>query len=148
MVSAPVFQEGLLPLPTGERPVVLRLRFDLDVDSLTTRPGPLTTSDATLGLCAPAPLIDHAPLRAIPEVMHDAISTAQFGDGRDLNFFGWVDSTCQGTMLSVVSLMNDGSVEVRLFKPASLPPPGAGPEARPGFGLFQLDRVARTGCEF
>src|SRR5262245_33858261 len=103
MVSAPVFQEGLLPLPSATSPPTLKLRLDLNVDGLTSRPGPLTTDDATtdhVGLCAPAPLFDRAPLRAIPEVMHDAISSMQFGDGRDLNFFAWADSTCQGTMLS------------------------------------------------
>lgn len=147
MVSAPVFQEGLLPAG----PPTLRMRLDLDIDDLTGRPGPITTDDATpghLGLCAPLPLFDRAPLRAIPEVMHDAISTAQFGDGRDLNFFAWADSTCQGTTLNVISLMSDESVEVRVFKPAKLPPPDAGPDARPGFGLFQLKRIARKDCDF
>jgi hypothetical protein len=80
--------------------------------------------------------------------MHDAISTAQFGDGRDLNFFAWADTTCQGTTLDVISLMSDESVEVRVFKPAKLPPPDAGPEARPGFGLFQLKRTPRKDCNF
>lgn len=153
MVSAPVFQEGLLPAPPREP--ALRLRLDLDVDDLTERPGPISTDDTGAaadpdhaGLCAPRALFDKAPLRAIPEVMHDAISMMQFGDGRDLNFFAWVDSSCQGTMLSVVSLMSDGSVEMRLLKPAKLPPPDAGPEARPGFGLFQLKRTDRKSCNF
>ena len=104
-------------------------------------PGVITTDDAARGLCSDdgRPLIDQAPLRAIEELSHDPLSLLEFGDGREHNFFGWVDSTCQGTMVAVVSLMSDDKVEVRLLKPAPLPMPDAPPERRPGFALFPLD---------
>nr|PZN29496.1 MAG: hypothetical protein DIU78_00090 [Pseudomonadota bacterium] len=111
--------------------------------------GTLATDDATDGLCAEAgkPLLEDAPLRAIPELDHDPLSTLEFGEGREYNFFGWVDSTCVGTLLAVVSLMRNGEIEVRLLKPAALPPPNAPPDRRPGFALFHLAR-RDEGCGF
>lgn len=124
-----------------ERPD-LRMALELDMDSLTVQPGAITTStrDPTGGLCGPLPLFDHAPLRAITGVMNDPLSLIEFGDGREYNFFAWVDSTCLGSMVSVVSLMKNDSVEVRLLKPKPEPAPGAADEVRPGFILFQLTR--------
>jgi hypothetical protein len=58
-----------------------------------------------------------------------------------------VDSTCQGTLLSVVSLMRNGGVELRLFKPG-LETTGHAPAAeRAGFGVFLLKRREK-GCRF
>jgi hypothetical protein len=148
LVSSPVLQEGFVPANVGPD---LRLSFKLDTDALTSAPGVLSTDDAPpkQGLCSAdgRPLIDQAPLRAIEELSHDALSMLEFGDGREHNFFGWVDSTCQGTMLAVVSLMNDDGVEVRLLKPAALPAPDAPPERQPGFALFPLTRYSQ-GCGF
>jgi hypothetical protein len=125
-------------IPPGSRPT-LALRLELDIDSLTVQPGFLTTND-TDGFCVPAPLFDRAPLRAIPEVMNDPLSLLEFGDGREYNFFAWVDSSCQGTMVSVVSLMKNDEVEVRLLKPKPMPAPEALDKDRPGFILFRLAR--------
>ena len=146
MVRSPVFQEGFVP--EGEPPA-LGLKFQLDTERLGTVPGVLTTDDADRGLCRDLgrPLIDQAPLRAIEEVSHDPLSLIEFGDGREHNFFGWVDSTCQGTMLAVVSLMSDDGVEVRLLKPAALTTPNAPPERTPGFAVFPLTRRS-SGCGF
>jgi hypothetical protein len=146
LVSSPLFQEGFLPEGVPPR---LRLKLTLDTDAMTSRPGELTSDDADQGLCSAdgRPLLDHAPLRAIEELSHDPLSLLEFGDGREHNFLGWVDSTCQGTLLSVVSLMSDGNVEVRLLKPAALAPPDAPPEAKPGFALFPLERRPQ-GCGF
>ena len=101
------------------------------------------------GLCASSGtvLFDNAPLRAIPELDHDPLSTLEFGEGRDYNFFAWVDSTCQGTMLSLVSLMRNDAIEVRLLKPAAMPPAEAQAAHRPGFALFTLSRK-NEGCGF
>jgi len=146
LVRSPILQEGFLPEGAEPR---LKLKMTLDTDALTSVPGVLSTDDATTGLCRDdgRPLIDQAPLRAIQELSHDPLSMLEFGDGREHNFFAWVDSTCQGTMLAVVSLMSDGKVEVRLLKPAALAPPDAPPESKPGFALFPLTRQSE-GCGF
>ena len=144
MVRAPLFQDALLPDNT---PPNLHLHLELDVSSLTTHPGTLTSSDAETGLCSSEgkPLFDGARLRAIDEMFHDSLSDLQFGDGHQHDFFAWVDSTCQGTMLAVISLLTNGDVEVRLLKPAADPPEGASAAERPGFAVFGLKR-SETGC--
>ena len=168
MVGAPAFHEGLLP---DGVPPTLRLRMTLDIEALRDRTaravgtseaaashvphpetvivGTLATDDATDGLCADEsrPLLDDAPLRVIPELDHDPLSTLEFGEGREYNLFGWVDTTCLNTLLAVVSLMRNGDVEVRLLKPAALPPPNANAARRPGFALFHLTR-RDEGCGF
>jgi hypothetical protein len=152
LVAAPPFEEGLLPKGP---PRSLLLKLTLDVTALTSRGdqsaivGEVSTDDRDRGLCAAegTALFEAAPLRTIPALDHDPLSTLDFGSGRDYSFFSWVDSTCQQTMLAVVSLMRNEDVEVRLFKPAALPPPSAGPELQPGFGLFELHR-RDEGCTF
>lgn len=139
MLSAPVFHEGFLP---EGLPPSLRLRLVLHNAVGGARPGHITTDDADRGLCSDGdqPLFSVAPLRTMTELEHDLLSTMSFGEGIEHNILAWVDSTCQGTMFSVVSLLRDDSVQVRLLKPAPLPPPDAGPERRPGFALFHLER--------
>ena len=117
----------------------LELSLTLNTGKLSSEPGFLRSSDASNGFCAPRPLFQDSPLRAIPEVDHDVLSALSFGEGHEHDFFVWVDSTCQGTMLGVVSLMKNRQVELRLFKPARLPDPDAPPEARPGFAVFHMD---------
>ena len=142
---APTFaQDGLLPDDMDDK---VEARLELDLDNAARHPGKLWTSDARWGLCTPQPLFDAAPLRSIEQVDNDPIATLDFGEGREHSFFAWVDSTCQATMLSVVSLMRNGGVELRLFKPA---PEGEGrvPAAeRAGFGVFLLKR-RDGGCDF
>ncbi len=156
LVSAPLFQEGLLPEGT---PPTLRMRLDLDVQRLASRPGTLTTDDAARGLCSANgdPLFLEAPLRTITEALHDPLSTATIGEGRDQNVFAYVDSACGHSMIAVLSLMNGGGVEVRLLKPGPEPntePPDTEPSAdtpkteRPGFGLFVLERQRKTDCAY
>lgn len=143
MVSSPVFQSGFVP--EGGKPA-LRLRLHLDIDALTTAPGTLTSDDRERGLCQDSdkPLFDEARLRAIPEVLHDAISTLEFGQGRVHSFFAYVDSVCQGTMLAVISLMKNQEVELRLFKPAADSASDA-PENSSGYALFHLKPTANCG---
>jgi hypothetical protein len=152
LVASPPFEEGLLP---KGRPRSLLLRLTLDVGALTSRGdqsaqvGELSSDDRERGLCSgqSLPLFEAAPLRTIPALDHDLLSTLEFGSGRDYSFFAWVDSTCQQTMLALVSLMRNDDVEVRLFKPAAFAAPGVGPELEPGFGLFTLRRQD-IGCTF
>ncbi|HEY4105271.1 MAG TPA: hypothetical protein VGM44_15345 [Polyangiaceae bacterium] len=137
------FQTGFV---AEGQPPTLSIALSLDTDKLTSLPGILTSNDADNGLCSSTgqPLFQDAPLRAIPEVDHDALSTLSFGDGHVHDFFAWVDSTCQGTLVAVVSLMKDNQVELRLFKPMRLPPPDAGPAATPGFAMFSLTARKRS----
>jgi hypothetical protein len=146
IVGVDVFQDAFIPENTRPK---LGLHLELDPDKLTTYPGTLTSNDGEFGLCSAsgAPLFRDSRLRAIEEIFHDALSQAEFGDGHQHDFFAWVDSTCQGTMLSVVSLLTDGAVEVRLFKPAADPPEGASAEERPGFAKFHLTRN-EAGCSY
>jgi hypothetical protein len=154
LVSAPDFHEGFVP--DGLPELRLTMKLTLDTSQLSsfsadkaTQVGALTSNDADLGFCSAGgqALFERAPVRGIPQVDHDTVSTLSFGEGHDEDFFAWADSTCQGTMLALVSLLRKGDVELRLFKPAPLPPPGAGPEQRPGFALFYLKRDEK-GCGF
>lgn len=154
LVSGISFDDGFWP---DGQPKLLRLQLsELDTNLLSTFsndtvsiPARLTSNDAERGLCAEQgqPLFDNAPLRGIPQIDHDAIASLSFGEGHDQDFFAWVDSTCQGTMLALVSLLRNNDVELRLFKPAALPPPKASADKRPGFALFYLRRNNR-GCGF
>jgi hypothetical protein len=129
----------------------LAMQLELDTDSLTVQPGVITTSDRLItradgtvasegGVCTPLPLFDAAALRAIPEIMGDQLSLLEFGDGREYNFFAWVDSTCLGTVVAVVSLMKNDTVEIRLLKPRPAAPDNAPVGEQPGFILFRLNR--------
>lgn len=130
IVPAPFVFEGF--------PVNLRLRLRIDTDQLDSIPGTITTDDVA-GPCAPAPLFQETQLRVTPDVLHDPLSTLEFGQGRDMNLIAWTRSSCDGPMLAVVSLMKNDDVELRLLKPPVAP---ATPEDDPpaGFALFQLRR--------
>jgi len=91
--------------------------------------------------------LENARLRAIEAIQNDALSLIEFGDGREFNFLAWVDSTCQGTLLAVVSLMKTDDVEVRLLKPRPEPALDAGTADKPGFIVFRLQR-RDDGCAF
>lgn len=148
LVYTPVFTSGLVP--SEKEPPTLGLRLDLDVDNLSTQPGTLTTDDAKDGVCSKQgkPLFDGAPLRTIPEVLHDPISLSEIGDGRDQNFWTYVSSSCGHQMMAVVSLMRSGGVEVRLFKPAAQGDEDTPATEAPGFGLFTLERKSDKACGF
>ncbi len=154
LVSGPSFHDGFVPL--GQPAANLAMQLTLDTSQLssfsenkTALPGTLSSNDRDWGMCAGSgeALFKGSRLRAIPQVYHDSLSTLVFGEGHEEDFFAWTDSRCQGTMLALVSLLRNGEVELRLFKPAALPPPDAGPEQRPGFALFQLKR-SNEGCGF
>jgi len=137
LVSAPFAHTGFV---AEDEPPLLRMRLRLDVDELTTVPAIVATDDAERGLCAPEPMFDDARMRAMKEAFHDPLSTLEFGQGREYNILAWVDSSCQGTMVAVISLMKNDDVEVRLLKPAPSPPRDAPPEELPGFAQFRLSR--------
>ncbi|MBN2196423.1 MAG: hypothetical protein JW751_26665 [Polyangiaceae bacterium] len=144
IVQAP-FQTGFLP--DSAEPPVIGMRLEFDIHSLGSYPGRIATDDGAQGLCAPQPLFDEQRLRAVTEAFHDPISMLEFGDGRERNILAWVDSSCRGTFLGVVSLMRDDSIELRLFKPAPEPDPNTQREDLPGFAEFRLQRNDE-GCSF
>ncbi len=145
IIGQPQFQDGFVK---ENQPPDLELGLTLDMDRLTSQPGRLSSGDAQNGMCAPLRLFEKdTPLRAIPEVDHDVISALTFGEGHVHDFFAWVDSTCQGTMLAVVSLMKNNQVEVRLFKPARMPEPNATAFDKPGFAVFHLVAQSVSDCK-
>lgn len=121
----------------------LAMRLTLDIEALGTAPGTLTTNDAAPpGPCSPLPEFDSAPLLVTPALFADPLSQLEFGATRDYNFMAWVDSTCRGSALAVVSLMHTGQVEVRLLRRGT----GVfGDTSAEQFGVFQLER---TDCAY
>jgi hypothetical protein len=121
------------------------MRVDLDMSQLTTFPGTLTSDDSDDGPCTATP--DHrtfnkAQLRVTKEVVSDALSSMTFEDGQVDNIIAWVDSSCRGTMLAIVSLYKNDRVEVRLLKPVD--PATVATGQRDAFALFTLQR----SCDF
>jgi hypothetical protein len=155
LVNGPTFTDGFVA--DKQIAALMQMKLKLDTSQLSAfsnneavRLGFLSSNDADAGLCSAQnlPLFNSSPLRAIPQLDHDSLATLSFGEGHDEDFFAWSDSTCQGTMLALVSLLRKGDVELRLFKPAALPPPGAGPDQRPGYALFYLHRSDDKHCGF
>lgn len=123
----------------------------LDAEHLQDNPGTLTTSDGRFR---------DTPLRPIPQIWHDPLSTMSFGDGRRQNlvYVATPSSTAGDTadVMVFVSLMEVGGLEVRVVRgapaaDAGLAPPDAGAQAAalspPMFGIFTLDRRGGT-CTF
>jgi hypothetical protein len=130
---------------TGLSPRV-QMRLTLDASRLDGpgSPGVLSTFEAADDTHAARRLLDSAPLRPIPPMLHDPLSQLQFGDGRERNAIYAVSpaSPEAESMLAVVSLKADETVEVRLVRGGTA---GTGNDAppegrRPLFGIFPLKR--------
>src|SRR5260221_2314861 len=121
----------------------LRLRLQIDTSLLTTIPGKITSDDPK-GPCTPSPTFDRALLRVTPEIVGDALSTMTFADGQVHSIVAWVDSSCRGKVLAIVSLYKDNHVDVRLLRPGS---ESNDPEDRDAFALFSLERY-ENGCGY
>jgi hypothetical protein len=123
----------------------VQLCLYLDADHLQDAPGNITSSDGTF----------HAtPLRPIPQLWHDPLSTFTFGQGRIQNLLYMAepaaDSGVRVDVTVVISLMEGGSIETRLLRGA--PPvvsPGATttPPATNLFAVFDLTLQPGT-CPF
>ena len=134
----------------------------LDAGHLQDAPGTFSTSDGRF---------KNAQLRPIPQIWHDPLSTMTFGEGRTQNLVyvaspsavpSAADAGATGPsptpaelaaeaqdVMVFVSLMDDGSLEVRLVRGAPVADSGAPmpSAASPMFGVFTLDR--RDGaCSF
>jgi hypothetical protein len=126
IVQSAFTRKGFDSLPT--------LRLTLDVNQLTVAPGSLSSNDVN-GPCSPLPQFDQAPLQVTQELYADPLSLLEFGAAREYNFLSWVDSTCRGRSLAIISLMSDDNIEVRLLRPGTLDLPDSNE-----FGVFQLQR--------
>jgi len=138
--------DGLVPDSDAGAPS-LRLALTLDTRHLVDYPGTLTSDDELGGLCDGQRLFDNARVRTVERTLRDVISSTLITQDHEQDIFTWVDSSCQGTFLAIVSLMVDGTVEIRLFKPMKEADVGAPANQRAGFGVFALARN-ENGCGF
>ncbi len=130
-----------------------RICLTFDGDHVQDGPGVITTSDGRFRA---------TPLRPIPQIWHDPLSTLEFGNGRvqNLVYVATPNVVAEGgpedrqDAYVIVSLMDNGNVEVRVMRGAPPSDGGAPPDAgaqvpksaSPLFGVFVLDK--REGaCE-
>jgi hypothetical protein len=130
-----------------------KMCLTLDTDHLQDTPGALSSDDGRF---------TSTPLRPIPQIWQDPLSTISFGEGREKNLVYVASPTNAdggdvGDLFVVVSLMTSGSVEVRLLRGAppapgasfdagdAAPPPAAG--APNVFAVFTLGRESGP-CDF
>lgn len=118
-----------------------KMRLELDAERLQSAPGRLWTTPFVSGEKLTA-----AELRVIPQLLHDPLSTLNFGEGRVKNAIAIADlptvepGRAPTQLMIVVSLLQSGDVEVRLIRGAS-PGSAGGPEpAGQLFGVFRLQR--------
>jgi hypothetical protein len=113
----------------------VQMCLTLDTDHLQDTPGTISTSDGRL---------KSVPLRPIPQIWHDPLSTLSFGDGRTQNLVYAATPSDVDDVMVVVSLMQSDSIEVRLLRGAPEQDGGAGSSV---FGVFNLAK--QTGpCAF
>jgi hypothetical protein len=119
-----------------------RMCVVLDANHLQDSPGTVSTSDGRF---------KNTPLRPIPQIWHDPLSTMSFGDGRVQNLVYVATPTAPAgdtqDVMVFMSLMDEGGIEVRLVRGAPQVDGGATAQAAPVFGVFTLGR--RDGaCAF
>jgi hypothetical protein len=123
------------------------LCLTLDTDHLQDGPGDVSTSDG---------LFRGVPLRPIPQIWQDPLSTFTFGEGRLKNLIYFATATTPfadgngNDVLFVVSLMQSGDVEVRMIRgaPGLISDGGsAAPSGGNLFGVFDLTRQSGP-CAF
>ncbi len=118
----------------------------LDAGHLQDAPGTFSTSDGRF---------KNAQLRPIPQIWHDPLSTMTFGEGRTQNLVYVASPSAADAgadaqdVMVFLSLMDDGSLEVRLVRGAPVADSGAPmpAAASPMFGVFTLERRDGT-CSF
>jgi hypothetical protein len=118
-----------------------RMCLTLDTNHLQDGPGVVATSDGRLS---------GVPLRPIPQIWHDPLSTLSFGEGRLQNLVYVSSAVTDGGLEDVfviVSLMQSDSVEVRLLRGAPQADAAAPPGGDPIFGIFNLERHPGS-CSF
>jgi len=116
------------------------LCLGLDTNHLQDNPGALSTSDARF----------HAvSLRPIPQIWQDPLSTLSFGEGRLKNLVYVATASMPfedgggNDVLVVLSLMESGSIEVRLVRGAPGLTPDGGLATGPAGNLFAVFDLQR-----
>ncbi len=111
----------------------------IDTGHLQDSPGNLSTSDGRFHA---------APIRSIPQIWQDPLSTLQFGEGRLKNMMYMVRATTAFTdgegddVLTVISLMQSGDIEVRLIRgaPGTTDEGGTSSTMQNVFAVFDLTK--------
>jgi hypothetical protein len=115
----------------------------LDADHFQDAPGSIWTNDGRF---------EATPLRPIPQIWHDPLSTLTFGEGRTKNLVYVASPTRDGgdtggDVTAIVSLMQTGSIEVRLLRGAPDSPDGGDVGGDDIFAIFDLS-TAPGPCPF
>jgi hypothetical protein len=138
------FRLGLSPR------VQMRLKLEASALDGAGVPGAISTFEIT-GPQQERRLLTEAALRRLPAMANDPLSRPDFGDGRIRNWIFAVspDDPEAESLVAVLSLRADDTVEVRLLRPGKAP---QGDEIvaegrRPLFGIFSLSRQVGT-CGF
>ena len=130
VVEGPFVRDGFAP--------EVRLRLTFDAAAISSGPGMVTTDDG---------LFTEAKLTPIPQIFHDQLSTLSFGEGRKRSMLYAVTPTrVQGgaPLTAVVSLMDGGNVEVRIFRAGDASQTDTPSLAASYFGVFPLTRQKGT----
>ncbi len=131
------FRTGLSPR------VQMRLKLDASALDGPGSPGSISTFESADSE-PERRMLTNAELRRLPAMDNDPLSRPDFGDGRIRNWIfavSPVDSEAE-SLVAVLSLRADDTIEVRLLRPGKAPrdneivPPGR----RPIFGIFPLTR--------
>ena len=139
MVQATFVLAGMDPSTT--------LCMTIDTNHLQDGPGALSTSDGRFA---------SAPLRPIPQIWQDPLSTFTFGEGRLKNLMYVASASTPFTdgngndVFVVVSLMQSGGIEIRLLRGAPGLGVDGGTSATTGGNLFAIfDLTRQTGpCSY
>jgi len=110
------------------------LCLTIDTDHLQDAPGVISTDDG---------LFHKVPLRPIPQIWHDPLSTLTFGEGRIKNLIYVASSSAGDDVFVVVSLMESGDIEVRLLRGAPSLADEAGVTPTSGGNLFAVFDLTR-----
>ncbi len=130
IVQGPFVRDGFAP------DVHVRLTFD--AAAISSGPGIVSTSDG---------FFTEAKLAPIPQVFHDPLATLSFGEGRKRSMlYSLTPTRAQGgaPLMAVVSLMEGGNVELRLFRAGDATQTQTPSLAASYFGVFPLHRQKGT----